>query len=465
MSCGSNILIPLGDKTPKQPSTQITYSLTLESPKLTQVQSEPKSCLQRMSGLPPSPSRDTFAAPATPRISDRPLPMIQVSEQEKVVETLPRMGSALSTQALPKLPVMSSVPKEEEISSLMEINTEVSSDRPDVEARFKTEEEFVGTNMATPLQTRSTKVAPSPSTAVFETYEGIVQDKDVEQTLLDSGFIPTEKLLTRDDFGIVTCHFIKTRDKLGHASYVEIDTDYSDGMGFVKVSADEPVMTVSSEASVIPYSMKVGTFEANQDLYGVGFECDNSVCMLKRKDPSLAPSETIFSYSTGPESSGIMKDHPIPFPIVKMSEIISNPAEVQRSIQQSHQRMRNVAFNKCHKDVQDLKQRIKELEKEVVEFDKISSEVSNVLSCTINNLETFHGQYEDLNELCDKDKQKLKTIRFNLQKRHDLVNDHVNLCKAVKERSDKIAELTQELRDINEYSVRLFTGLNSIFTE
>ena len=102
-----------------------------------------------------------------------------------------------------------------------------------------------------------------------------------------------------------------------------------------------------------------------------------------------------------------MKDHPIPFPIVKMSEIISNPAEVQRSIQQSHQRMRNVAFNKCHKDVQDLKQRIKELEKEIVEFDKISSEVSNVLSCTINNLETFHGQYEDLNELCDKDISKV----------------------------------------------------------
>ena len=373
-----------------------------------------------------------------------------------------RIPSSLSSNTLPPLPVYSSVPEEKVEAVLMENN----SSKPKVEAEFKAEEEMIGHPEVSTLSTQSTKITNNTSTAVFETYEGVVQDKDVEQALVDSGFIPTEKILTQDSDGRVNCHFIKTRDKLGHASFVEVDTDYSNGMGFVKVSPNEEVMTVSSEASVIPYSMKVGTFEANNDLYGVGFECDNGVCMMQRKDPSLEPTETVFSYSTGGENrSGIIQDHPVPYPIVKMTNILANPREVQRTIAKSHDRMRNVAFSQCQKDVELLKRRVEELEEEIEKFDKNSKEVSNVLACSINELLKYHEGYEQIDNLCDSHREKMKTIQFNLQKRHDLLNDHISLCTSVRERSDKISTVTQELADINEYTVQLFQNLASIFRE
>ena len=454
-----NILIPLGSKK--------TESFLLETPRSTPKFNHNKTSLNlvgnvEMSTLSSSPltsqtvlSKPVLGKPTLPVSSN--LPLSNSSNLPKI-----ELPSSLQNNTLPPLPAYSSVPSEEVEATLME----VSSGSKECVSEFKAEDEMVGHPEVSSLSTQSTKLVSSPSTAIFETYQGVVQDKDVEQALVDSGFIPTEKLLTQDNEGRISCHFIKTRDKLGHASYVEIDTDYTDGMGFVKVSPNEEVMTISSEASVIPYSMKIGTFEANNDLYGVGFECDNGVCMMQRKDPSLNPTETVFSYSTGGDNrSGIMQDHPVPYPIVKMTDILANPKEVQETIVKSHRRMRDVAFNHCKKDVELLKKRVKELEDEIVRFDKNSKEVSNVLACSINELLSYHQGYEKMENLCDADKEKIKTIQFNLQKRHDLLNDHISLCKSVKERSDKICAVTQELADINNYTVNLFQNLASIFRE
>ncbi len=203
---------------------------------------------------------------------------------------------------------------------------------PDFQVK-KPELEFTKRNDALPISSSLTKILSSPSTAEFSTYEGVAQNKDIEQALLDRGFIPTEKILTRDDSGNVICHFIKARDNLGHAFYVELDTTSQDGMGFIKVNPQDTILTQSSEASVIPYSLKVGSFEAsNNNLYGVGFECDNSICIMSRKDSSLDPVETVFTHTKNSGNDmGIQDRHPIPFPIVKMTEVLANPKQVQHN--------------------------------------------------------------------------------------------------------------------------------------
>lgn len=437
-----NILIPLGSKK--------TDAFLLKTPR-------PSAKV----GTYPRSSLDLVGEVKSPKILTTPSPLTSNTALSKEIKTKLPISSSLNTNSLPPLPAYSTIPAEKVEDVLMQ----TSSYTPKPIASFNAEQE-IGNTLVSSLSTQPTKLIDSPSTAVFETYRGIVQDKDVEQSLVDSGFIPTEKLLTQDKEGRISCHFIKTRDKLGHASFVEIDTDYTNGMGFVKVSPNEEVMTVSTEASIIPYSMKIGTFEANNDLYGVGFECDNGVCMMQRKNPSLAPTETVFSYSNdGEVRSGIIKDHPVPYPIVKMTDILANPKEVQETIIKSHRRMRNVAFDRCKKDVELLKKRIKELEEQVILFDKNSEEVSDVLSCGINKLLYYHKGWENVKTLCDADKEKIKSLQFNLHKRHDLLNDHISLCKSVKERSDRISTFTQELTDINEYTVNLFQNLSSEFTE
>lgn len=316
------------------------------------------------------------------------------------------------------------------------------------------------------MQSSLTKINVSPSTAEFSTFQGVKENKDIEQALLDREFIPIEKILTKCNEKTV-CQFIKTRDKLGHVFYVELDTTSKHGMGYLTVNPQDTILTQSTQASVIPYSLKIGSFEAsNNNLYGVGFECDNSVCIMSRKDDSLDPVETVFTHTKNEESDiGIQNNHPIPFPIVKLTEILVNPRQVEKNIRESHNKMRNVAFNACCKDVVDMKTNVENLKKEIERFSEISNEVSQVLSCTIGELENMYTVYEKKGAKCETDMKNMQAIQFNLSKRNELSADYIAMCHSMRERSEKIQILAEELKSLNEFSETLFTGLSSVFTE
>jgi len=316
------------------------------------------------------------------------------------------------------------------------------------------------------MQSSLTKLIPSPSTAEISTFQGVSQSKDIEQALLDRDFIPIEKILTKD-IGNVVCQFIKARNKLGHVFYVELDTTCKDGMGYLTVHPHDTILTQTNQASVIPYSLKIGSFEAsNNNLYGVGFECDNSICIMSRKEDSLDPIETVFTHTkTSEDDIGIQNNHPIPFPIVKMTEILANPKQIQKNIMESHNKMRNVAFNSCCKDVEMMKSGVDDLQKEICRFGEISGEVSHVLSCTISELENMYNVYEKQEVKCEKDLKNMQAIQFNLCKRNELSVDYIAMCHSMRERSQKIKMLAEELKSLNEFSETLFTGLSSVFTE
>ena len=337
---------------------------------------------------------------------------------------------------------------------------------PEIEMKNPTNE-FTERNAALPINTSLSRVKSSPSTAEFSTFQGVEQNQDIEKALLERGFIPTEKILTKDENGNVTCRFIKARDNLGHEMYVELDTTEKDGMGYLTVSDCDNVLTLSKEASVIPYSLKVGSFEAsNSSLFGVGFECDNQVCIMSRKDNSLEPIETVFSFSKDSDNNmGVIDHHPVPFPIVKLSEILANPKAVLHNVQASHSRMRNVAFNSCMKDVLGMKKNSLALQHEIERFDKIAVDTSNVLTCTITELENLHNKYEKHGTKCQKDIDNLRSVRFNLAKRNELTVDFISLCHSMRERSQRIAVLSEELRSLNDYAETLFNGISHVLTE
>jgi hypothetical protein len=418
--------------------------------------------MQVSSLVPLTPTTKTLSEALTSNLSRTSLTPSHKSLGEQSFSALPDLPKTSKTPK-PNLPPMRSptMRKQSVEEVLMKAGNKVSQ----VEVK-NPELEFLERDKALPIASAMSKVKPSESTVTFETFEGIPQNQDVEKALLERGFIPTEKILTRDDVGNVVCRFIKVRDKLGHAAYVELDCDYHDGMGFLTISSDDTIMTQSHEASVIPYSLKIGSFEANNnDLYGVGFECDNSVCVMSRKDSSLDPVESVFTYANGDESMGILNRHPIPFPIIKITDILANPDIVHKNIKTGHTRMRNVAFTSCMKEVESMKKYANELNEEIQRFDKISTEVSNVLTCTINDLENMHDAYEKQGAKCQKDVDNVKSIRFNLNKRHDLVNDHIANCNSMRERAEKVRVLAEELKSLNDFSQTLFTGLSSVFTE
>ncbi len=208
-----------------------------------------------------------------------------------------------------------------------------------------------------PLVTKHTTIDKmAESTVSFHDYLGIIDGEQVEQTLVKSGYLPLDKILTKDDNGMLMCRYIKAIDSSGRTTFVDMDCD-----GMVSVEPSNMTMTKVSSASVVPYSVKMGAYEcANSDVCGVAFECDNEICTLKRSNEDLTPTETVFAQIKEGKGSlshsyhGMLQNHPIAYPIVSLSDIKNNPEQVACSVRDSHNRMRNIAFGQCARDTRNL---------------------------------------------------------------------------------------------------------------
>jgi hypothetical protein len=319
-----------------------------------------------------------------------------------------------------------------------------------------------------PLVTEKTEIKEaSPSTASFENYQGMIRENDVETSLVDSGYLPVDKVLTKDDNGNLMCQYVKAIDETGRSVFVDLDCD-----GYVSVSPKDMVVTEKSQASVIPYSVKMGTYEcASSDVCGVAFECDNEICTMTRSNEDLTPSETVFSQTKLPVTTeghkhhGILDSHPIAYPIVSLSDVRANPEEVACSVRDTHNRLRNVSFAQTHKHTSELAQAQKALNTEVGRYCQIQRKTADALQRTIAQLEDIHTQYKKSPPANDEERENLRAVRFNLRKRHDMVVDYLKLSESMHERIGKIEELTSDLQAMNDYAEKLFAGLEGVFKE
>lgn len=305
------------------------------------------------------------------------------------------------------------------------------------------------------------------SSLSFHNMDGLLDENDVEQTLMNSGYVPVDKIFTKDENDNLMCQYIKAVDATGRTSFVDLDEE-----GYVTADKNEIAMTKESKASIVPYSVKMGTYEcASSDVCGVAFECDNEVCTMKRTDDSLEPKESVFTYSKSPNSSlmnkshGMLDSNPIAYPIISLSKIKNYPMEASKSIRESHDRMRNVAFNQCNKEANSLIASVKDLNSELNRYKKNQRSIALTLTKTIKQLETIHSAFQRKPPTTEVQKENLRLVHFNLRKRHDFVIELLKSCEKVNAKRDKIRELKNEIKETNDFNDSLFEGLDGVFTE
>lgn len=331
---------------------------------------------------------------------------------------------------------------------------------------------------STPKQRKSLKESKTEQEKEKEKQLPTITDEekgDVEKILANSGFSVGEKILTRDPLGHIICHFIKVRDNAGRSAYVELDTDCSDGLGYIQISEYDEIMNAQDikkqevNRNDIPYSLKIGTYEANNnDIYGVVFECNNSLCVMSRKNSNLEPVENVFTYEEEREGTGgtsHFSEQPVSFPMIKMSEIMTNPKAVQRSVSLTYNRMVNAVFDNCSKESSKfLFDNLKAVEEQIQRFQNKSNETATALKTRINELENMLEVYERKG-IKPKDEEKVRLIKFNLQKRHELMQDHMSLCHNIRSRAHHLKVIATELKEYNDYAENLFQNLDYVFRE
>ena len=467
---------------PPSPRALPAVSAQLPPSPRAQLPPSPRALPAVSSQLPPSPRAVSSQLPPSPRALPAVSAMSQLPPSPRAVSSqLPALPAVSAMSQLPPSPrALSAVPAVSSVSSVSQLPTKPLSATPlpaksglpslsSVKLPLLRESE-----LKTPLVSKPTSVVSNaPSTVSFHDFNGMIEDSGVEKTLTDSGYLPLDKILSKDDNDNLMCQYIKVIDATGRTAFVDLDCE-----GYVSVNAkDVHVMASSKDVSVVPYSVKMGTYEcASNDVCGVAFECDNEVCTLKRTDNSLNPSESVFVHSkVNNQEHGLLSSHPIAYPIVSMSDIKVNPAAVARGIKDSHHRMRMAAFQQIERDAKELTAAATALEQQVARFHNIQHLVSNSLQTTTNQLERIHENYKRSPPSTDLERAKLRSVHYNLRKRHDLVIDDLRLAETVTERTDRIRELIGEIKSLNDYADRLFgirfrnghleTDIDGVYTE
>ena len=407
-----------------------------------------------VSGLPPSPRSLPSVSSSVSGLPPSPRPLSPVSSS---VSGLPPSPKPLSATPLPTNQSAGRVPSLPSLPALSSMKLPLSEAKVDK-----------------PLVNKPTSVVSNaPSTVSFHDFNGMIEDSAVEKTLTDSGYLPLDKILSKDDNDNLMCQYIKVIDATGRTAFVDLDCE-----GYVSVDPkDVHLMASSKDVSVVPYSVKMGTYEcASNDVCGVAFECDNEVCTLKRTDNSLNPSESVFVHSkVNRQEHGLLSNHPVAYPIVSMSDIKANPAAVARGIKESHHRMRTAGFQQVERDTKELLAATTALEQQVSRFHNIQHLVANSLQSTTSQLEKIHENYKRSPPTTDSERTKLRSVHYNLRKRHDLVIDDLRLAENVNDRTERIRELVGEIKSLNDYADRLFgirfrngrleTDIDGVYTE
>ncbi len=284
----------------------------------------------------------------------------------------------------------------------------------------------------------------------------------VENILSDAGYLPLDKVITKDDNNMLMCRYIKAMDTSGRTAYIDMDCD-----GLVSVDPNNMTMTKVSSASVVPYSIKMGAYEAASDVRGVAIVCDGEVCTIQ-KSSDLSPEETVFSQvgNNGSDGSvGMLPGHPIPYPIVSLSDIKENPRQVACSIKDSHDRMRNVSLGECKKETKYLLEATRNLSDEVSRYNNFRQLTTYKLLSTIKQMEELDNNFKRHPPRTVKGRKLQRNVHYNLRRRNDLVIDHLKLCESVNSRVNRVRELVDEIKQMNNYAEQLFSGLDTVFEE
>lgn len=270
----------------------------------------------------------------------------------------------------------------------------------------------------TPPLEKMTKDEHSP--LEFKTQEGILTDDDLEKELWKYGYISLLKIIINDE-GEDIVKYIKVVNSQGQKFLVEMDVD-----GYDLNISDKDLELRPTEAQIIPYSIKVGSYECAQSyVCGVALECVEGICVLSRGS-DLTPKEVTFTYhketlNEYPEVE--LDESPIIYTVVKLTEIRENSKKIDENINNVMTRMRAKENIQTTKELNDLDEIIKKSLGNLEKFIQIKTETMKKISSVIDQLQQYSQTYKkksEENTMTDDEKKKYHQTGTLLYERYDL---------------------------------------------
>ncbi len=306
-----------------------------------------------------------------------------------------------------------------------------------------------------------TKIFPGLTGSNFEftTKDGPIKEPNLEQFLIERGFVSTDRIVTTDEKGKKTIEYVKVITEKGQRAFVELDIDG----GFISDIKKDIVMNSIESGSMIPYSIRSGSLEcASTDVCGIAFECTDKICILRR-DNNLDPKEVVFTTKT-PTSSFHLETSSMSgelegvssYPIVKMSEIMIDPKTVIDNIYMVSNRLKAQKFSTCQDETLETNKAFIQMDSKYRQLTITYRFAFEVLRNNINTLQ----------DVVSRTSGKTKRLYLNkLISSYDKLDELMNLCDSITDLKHVFFDLNQKMSDVVNFIDDNYSDLNNEFIE
>lgn len=277
----------------------------------------------------------------------------------------------------------------------------------------------------------------------------IDEDQLIEKDLEKNGYILIDRVMEKHENGD-GCIYVKTINPNGHIVFVEMDVD-----GFIyneKGSLMTKRIPSTQKNDLVPLYSKISVMECvKSDVCGILFECQNGICTLTHKDQSTVPEEINFttSFDNNDEITEI-KQHPIAYPIVRMSEIKYNPVLTLNNVEICIRRL----MNKAHKVLMEEQEKTymfdNLLQKEVAIFKKKYQDVNRSLKYRMEEIESVHNKHVYNKYPTEKSKNDHKIIQKNIKLSNDLLIDLSHISHTFSSKQIQLKNIIDDIKTLNQ---------------
>lgn len=332
----------------------------------------------------------------------------------------------------------------------------------------------VSESLRKPSPTRNNARTPSPTriksnipiilnvedAPISEPPSNLEEKSLLDETLESCGYAPQDKIVIADNY----IRYIKAINNQGHIVYIDIDSDYQD-------NAENPPDNLYVESklpSPIPYSIKMGSYECtNGDTCGVIFECDGGLCSLTRDPDSLQPVEHTLIPMNLSQSEDIMDKiiNPVPYPVIRLSELKCAPDQVLKGLDIATRRLRNANYLQCAHDLSALGNLIERLRSLYGIFSKKQQYIFETLGSTLRELGSYYFAYELDPSKVERDPAHFNLLVYNLRRRQELIVELLMLCQSITSFHDVVSNQIKQLEEVNNHIDKHFSGIDSVLYE
>jgi len=268
-------------------------------------------------------------------------------------------------------------------------------------------------------------------------------EPDLSQRLGECGVSIERQILTRDEDGSVTSPYAKVQSDDGTEMLVLLDLP-----GRIPLSDDEPMIMKSGprDESIAPL--------LDQDVVGVSYVCEGNVC-VKLGEQTQHLGEM-------PAAGGWTQI----YPVVKVSNLIENPARVTHSAKLASLRLKEQSIINSQSQLRVLGTNLNTLAHEYHTFIARQRDAANQLMLSLAQLEQIKANYNTIIEsgrtLSPVDQQKYDLVIAGLKSRNKLLNEMSLLEQKLAHLNMGVAEGIEKLRELNAFLANEFRDLTRV---